>query len=78
MIPNAPTETVRASELVAGDSVIVPMVGNIEIVLRNEGGLVSTTGTGTDSAYMWGADDPIDVVSRTNAPSLSAEGGDVR
>jgi hypothetical protein len=40
------------------------MVGNIETVISSDGGLVVTDGTGLDSAYMWGADDPIDVVSR--------------
>ncbi len=75
LIPASPTQTVRVVELVPGDRVIVPMVGNIETVLGNDGGLVSTDGTGPDSAYMWGDDDPIDVVNRTtgsNAPG----GGD--
>jgi hypothetical protein len=72
MIPDAPTQTVRAAELVAGDAVIVPMVGNVETVTRNDDGPVSTNGTGPDSAYMWRADDLIDVVSRTtgsNSPN---------
>lgn len=69
MIPDAPTQTVRAADLAPGDQVIVPMVGNIETVMGNDGGLVSTNGTGPNSAYMWGADDPIDVVSRTTGSS---------
>lgn len=65
-IPDSPTQTVRVAELAPGDRVIVPMVGNIETVLSNGAGLVSTDGTGLDSAYMWGADDLVDVVTRPN------------
>jgi hypothetical protein len=71
LVPDAPTQTVRVAQLAPGDRVIVPMVGNVETVLTSDGGLVSTDGTGPGSAYMWGADDPIDVVSRTTGSSLS-------
>jgi hypothetical protein len=64
-VPDAPTQTVRVAELVPGDRVIVPMVGEIETVTNNDDGLVSTTGTGPNSAYMWRPGDPICVVSRT-------------
>ena len=71
MTPDAPTQTVRAAELIAGDSVIVPMVGNVETVISNQNGLIVTDGTGPDSAYMWADDDLIDVVSRVCAPYSS-------
>jgi hypothetical protein len=74
MIPDAPTQTIRVVDLVPGDRVIVPMVGNIETVMGNDGGLVSTNGTGPDSAYMWLPGDPIDIVSRTTGSNA----GDAR
>lgn len=64
MIPDAPTQTITVAELVHGDRVIMPMLGTIETVLENRDGLVTTDGTGLDSAYLWNTDDPIDVVSR--------------
>lgn len=76
MIPDAPTQTITVSELVRGDRLIVPMVGNIETVLNNDDGLVSTDRTGPTSAYMWDPDDPIDVVSRAaGSNSPGGEGG---
>lgn len=63
-IPDSPTQTIRVAELVPGDQLIVPMVGNVETVLSNKDGTVSTDGTGPDSAYMWNADDSIHIVSR--------------
>jgi hypothetical protein len=54
------------ADLVVGDAVIVPMVGSIETVTGTGNGLVSTDGTGPDSAYMWNADDLVDVVTRPN------------
>lgn len=63
-VPGAPTQTVRVADLVAGDSVIIPMVGSIETVISNADGLVVTDGTGLDSAYLWCPDDSIDIVSR--------------
>lgn len=65
-IPDSPTQSIRVADLVAGDAVIVPMVGNVETVTKNEGGLVSTDGTGPASAYMWRPDDQVDVVTRPN------------
>ena len=73
MIPDAPTETIAVAQLVPGDRVIMPMLGNIETVLANDDGLVSTDGTGPNSAYMWLPDDPIDVVSRATG-SLPSDG----
>jgi hypothetical protein len=65
MIPDSPTETISVSELTTGDRVIMPMTGEIETVLAPpDNGLVSTSGTGPSSAYMWNAGDPIDVISR--------------
>ncbi|MGX6605622.1 hypothetical protein ACWKSP_26340 [Micromonosporaceae bacterium Da 78-11] len=59
------------AELIAGDAVIVPMVGNIETVTKNESGLVSTDGTGSDSAYLWNTDDLVDVITRPNSGGAS-------
>jgi hypothetical protein len=68
--PDCPTQTVRADELAVGGMLHVPMTESIETVTRiTVGAYVSvyTDGTGPDHAYMWAADEPIDVVSRGDA-----------
>lgn len=60
--PDFATRTVRVADLAPGHHVIIPMVGNVETVLANRDGLVSTSGTGPDSAYMWLTSDCVSVV----------------
>jgi hypothetical protein len=71
-IPDFPTQTVRADQLVVGDTLLVPMTEDAETVTSITVGTcvsVCTDGTGPEHAYMWADDEPIDVVSR---------GGDAR
>lgn len=65
--PDFATRTTRVADLTPGDRVVIPMVGNIETVTANSDGLVSTSGTGPDSAYIWLPADEIDIVNSGGA-----------
>lgn len=67
IVPDSPMQTIRADELVVGDTLAVPMTESIETVTAITVGAyvsVHTDGTGPDHAYVWAASEELHIVSR--------------
>lgn len=72
--PDSPTETIRADQLRPGHTIHMPATGGLETVtaatVTGPYVLITTDGTGPNSAYQWPVGDMVDVVA--TAPAYDA------